>query len=81
MSEATFLFLKVSGDEAVKSASEVLSRLVSGMVPAQVQAEALPAPAATAIQALPATDCDKAPEVERPLPDGRVALERYSDDD
>ena len=33
-SEATFLFLKVSGDEAVKSASEVLSKLVAGMVPA-----------------------------------------------
>ena len=41
MAEATFLFLKVSGDEAVRSASEVLGKFMDGMTP---QAPSAPVP-------------------------------------
>jgi hypothetical protein len=40
--QATFLFLKVSGDEAVKSASEVLAKLI-GSIAAEPAAPASPA--------------------------------------
>jgi hypothetical protein len=39
MAEATFLFLKVSGDEAVKSASEVLTKLIGTIAAAPAAAE------------------------------------------
>ncbi len=50
--QATILFLRVSGDEAVKSAGDILARLVSGMIagestaPSDPTVEALPAPEA-----------------------------------
>lgn len=63
--EATFLFLKVSGDQAVKSASDVLARLVSGIVPAGPAVPAMPEAlaAAEALPALPAPEAESTVEL------------------